>query len=68
MAEVGEGTVTDWIEEELRGIGATVVSRAVARSKLSGMGVGPLPATALAAGIRATDQDLMDVPTWGDRL
>ncbi|MGA8276040.1 MAG: YkgJ family cysteine cluster protein [Thermoplasmata archaeon] len=68
MAEVGEGTVTDWVEEELRGIGAIVVSRAIVRSKLNGVGVEPLTATTLADGIRATDQDLMDVPTWGDRL
>ncbi len=68
MAESDEGSVEEWIEAELRGIGATVVSRAVVRSKLRGGADEPLTESAVAAGIRATDQDLLDVPTWGDRL
>jgi hypothetical protein len=62
------GDVADWVAEELRTIGATVLSRAVVRSKLAGRSIEPLDAAALAAGIRATDQDRLDVPTWGDRL
>jgi len=62
------GTVTEWVEEELREIGAIAVSRAVVRTKLAGRGQGSLAAADLESGIRATDQDLMDVPTWGDRL
>jgi len=68
MAEEGEDSVTEWVEEELREIGATVVSRASVRAKLAGGGLGPLSAVDLVNGIRATDQDLMDVSTWGDRL
>lgn len=68
MAEAKEGTVPEWVEEELRGIGAMVVSRASIRAKLRGTGTGPLTVADVEAGIRATDQDLMDVPTWGDRL
>ncbi|HXQ48398.1 MAG TPA: YkgJ family cysteine cluster protein [Thermoplasmata archaeon] len=68
MAEGGAGTVTEWVEEELREIGAIVVSRASVRAKLARGSTGPLTATDLVAGIRASDQDLMDVPTWGDRL
>jgi len=68
MVEAEEGSVTEWIEEELRRIGATVVSRALVRAKVSGGGINPLTSAEIADGIRATDQDLMDVPTWGDRL
>ncbi|MCI4372375.1 MAG: YkgJ family cysteine cluster protein [Thermoplasmata archaeon] len=68
MSELPEGTVTDWVEDELRSIGAIVVSRAVVRAKVAGAREGPLTASAVADGIRATDQDLMDVGTWGDRL
>jgi Fe-S-cluster containining protein len=68
MAETEEGTVMEWAEEELRSIGAIVVSRAVVRAKLAGAVGERLTRTELAAGIRASDQDLLDVPTWGDRL
>jgi hypothetical protein len=68
MVKEGEGSVTQWMEEELREIGATVLSRASVRAKLAGGGAVPLSAADLVRGIRATDQDLMDVSTWGDRL
>jgi Fe-S-cluster containining protein len=68
MAEVSEGTVRDWVEEELRAIGAMVVSRGSVRAKLAGHPGEPLTEADIEAGIRATDQDRLDVPTWGDRL
>jgi Fe-S-cluster containining protein len=68
MAGAGEGTLTEWVERELRDIGATVVSRAVVRTKLTGGASDLVTGPALVAGIRATDQERMDVPTWGDRL
>ncbi|MCI4364551.1 MAG: YkgJ family cysteine cluster protein [Thermoplasmata archaeon] len=68
MLQSSEGTVTAWVAKELRTIGATVVSRALVRAKLSGAPSGPLRVGEIAEGIRATDQDRLDVPTWGDRL
>jgi Fe-S-cluster containining protein len=68
MAGVGEGSVLDWVEQELRTIGATAVSRAAVRAKLTGGSAETLTENDLERGIRATDQDRMDVPTWGDRL
>jgi Fe-S-cluster containining protein len=68
MAESDVGTVTEWVEEELRRIGATVVSRAVVRAKIGGAVGERLSRREVESGIRASDQDLLDVPTWGDRL
>ena len=68
MAEADVGTVTEWVEEELRRIGATVVSRAVVRAKIGGAVGERLSRPEVERGIRASDQDLLDVPTWGDRL
>jgi Fe-S-cluster containining protein len=68
LLETEEGTVTEWAAMELRTIGALVISRAVVRAKLRGASGDRLSRDDLAAGIRASDQDLLDVPTWGDRL
>jgi Fe-S-cluster containining protein len=68
MTEGEQGSVIDWAEGELRAIGAEVLARSVARAKLRGRATEPLGADALADGIRATDQDWLDRPTWGDRL
>jgi Fe-S-cluster containining protein len=68
MTDREVGTVLDHVAEELRTIGATVLSRAAVRSSIRGRSGGPLSAAELADGIRATDQDLLDVATWGDRL
>jgi Fe-S-cluster containining protein len=61
-------TVTESIEQELRGIGALVLARAEVRAKLRRNPVDRLTAAELADGIRATDQDLLDRDTWGDRF
>ena len=55
-------------ELELRAVGAQVLVRAEVRAKLRGLPSDPLSAAAIADGIRATDQDWLDRPTWGDRL
>jgi Fe-S-cluster containining protein len=68
MSSKKEGTVTDRVSDELRRIGAVVMSRASFRARVAGASDGRLTRTQLEAGIRATDQDLLDVPTWGDRL
>jgi Fe-S-cluster containining protein len=56
------------VERELREIGALVLSRADVRRRISGASGGPLSAADVELGIRATDQEVMDRPTWGDRL
>jgi hypothetical protein len=56
------------VEDELLAIGALVVSRASVRAKLAGRPGAPLSEGDIAAGVRATDQDRLDVATWGDRL
>jgi Fe-S-cluster containining protein len=66
--EAGEGSVLEWTERELTVLGAVVLARAVVRSKLHGGGDGTLTAAEVADGIRATDMDWLDRPTWGDRL
>ncbi len=61
-------TVTDEMRKELRAIGALVLSRADVRRRGVRDAVGPLTWVDVADGIRACDQDLLDRPTWGDRL
>jgi hypothetical protein len=68
MLESRDGTVSEWVSEQLRAIGAITVSRAEARAKLSRGEVDELTAADLYDGIRATDQDLLDRPSWGDRF
>jgi len=68
MAEADEGTVEEWVRRELRGIGALVLARADVRARARRGPGGPLSAEEVAEGIRATDQDLLDRATWGDRL
>jgi Fe-S-cluster containining protein len=63
-----DSSVTERIEQELRGIGALVLARAEVRAKLRRDPVDRLTSAELAAGIRATDQDLLDRATWGDRF
>jgi Fe-S-cluster containining protein len=62
------GTVTEWAADELRVLGATVLARASVRAKLHGTSGVVLTATDLENGIRATDQDWLDRPSWGERL
>ncbi len=61
-------TVRDEVEAELRAIGAMVLSRADVRKRGLRGGSGALSARDVEEGIRATDQDLLDRPTWGARL
>lgn len=68
MIEDGEGVVTDRIASEVRRIGVTAVSRAHVLAALLRGNVGELSGPDLIQGIRATDQDLLDRPTWGSRL
>ncbi len=67
-AEEDDGTVLEWTDAALRELGATVLARASVRARLNGAGDRPLTAADLDAGIRATDQDALDRPSWGDRL
>lgn len=68
MLDSSAGTVGEWAEAELARIGATALSRAAVLARLLPGGAGPLSAAQMEAGIRATDQDLLDRPTWGSRL
>ncbi len=66
--EEDEGSVLDWAEAALRALGADVLARAAVRAKLRGAGERALTAADVEDGIRATDLDSLDRPTWGDRL
>jgi len=68
MLEATDGSVTEWVGEELRAIGALVLSRAEVRAKVRRGVVDRLTPAELLDGIRATDQDLLDRTSWGDRL
>lgn len=66
--EAEDGTVADWARADLVELGAVVLARGSVRAKLAGRGNGPLTVEDVANGIRATDMDWLDRPTWGDRL
>ncbi|MGI0071983.1 MAG: YkgJ family cysteine cluster protein [Thermoplasmata archaeon] len=68
MAEATDGSVVEWVADELRGIGALVLARAVVRAKLARGIVSTLSLADLQDGVRATDQDLLDRGSWGDRF
>lgn len=68
VGSANSGTVTEWVRSELEGIGALVLARAQVRAKLRRGTVDRLSAEDLLDGIRATDQDLLDRDSWGDRL
>ncbi|MGA9840362.1 MAG: YkgJ family cysteine cluster protein [Thermoplasmata archaeon] len=68
MMDSDEGTVRDRVEDELRSIGALVLSRAEVRAKVRRGTADRLSAVDVEAGIRATDQDLLDRLGWGDRF
>ncbi len=63
-----DAPVGDWVARELRAIGATVLARADVRARAFRGEVPQLTEDDVADGIRATDQDLLDRPTLGDRL
>lgn len=66
--ESEEGSVTDWARTDLATLGAMVLARGAVRAKLRGAGDGLLSERDVADGIRATDLDWLDRPTWGDRF
>ena len=68
MAENDRDTVTDWVVSELRQIAALTIARASVLAVLSRGGAGSLTGADLQQGIRATDQDLLDRPSWGTPL
>jgi Fe-S-cluster containining protein len=68
MLESDTGTVTEWIAAELRAIGATTLARADVRARARYGERRRLTADDVRDGIRATDQDLLDRSSWGDRL
>lgn len=69
MARSRDGApVSAWVESELRSIGALVLARADVRARQRRGTVDRLSADDLAEGIRATDQDLLDRESWGDRF
>jgi Putative zinc- or iron-chelating domain len=68
IEERGEVDFFEMYEEELRGFGATVISRAVLRAMLDGRPGGVLDARDVAAGIRATDAEVLDLPVVGRNL
>jgi Fe-S-cluster containining protein len=68
MLEGADGTVSEWAAEELRSIGAVTLARAELRAKIARGEVDRLTPVDVANGIRATDQDLLDRESWGERL
>ncbi|MGA8542504.1 MAG: YkgJ family cysteine cluster protein [Thermoplasmata archaeon] len=68
MIDSADGTVTEWAYDELRAIGALTLARAEVRAKFARGSVDRLDVADLANGIRATDQDLLDRDSWGERL
>lgn len=68
MRSTREGNVADVALEELHSIASDVLARGAFRSRLRGEAGARLSAPELELGIRATDQDWLDRPTWGSRL
>lgn len=68
MIESDSGDVTEWVSAELRAVGATVLARADVRARARHGERRRLTADDVRDGIRATDQDLLDRDSWGDRL
>jgi hypothetical protein len=63
-----EGNVTDAAREDLRTVGSLVLARGSVRAKLRGASGALLGKEDVERGIRATDLDWLDRPTWGSRL
>ncbi len=62
------GTVVEVALEDLHAIASTVLARGAFRAKLRGEDGTRLARADVERGIRATDQDWLDRPTWGARL
>lgn len=60
-----EAAVVDLGADRLRGVAATVLSRAWVREVARGRPPEPLDDAAVQLGIRATDSELLDQPTFG---
>ena len=67
-AEGESGDVAEWARSGLAALGAVVLARGSVRAKLHGGDGMTLSERDVIAGIRATDMDWLDRPTWGDRL
>lgn len=63
-----EGTVVEAALDDLHAIGSYVLACGAFRSKLNGKDGNRLSVADVEHGIRATDQDWLDRPTWGSRL
>jgi Fe-S-cluster containining protein len=68
FAESPDGTLAERTSAELRTLGAAVLARGSVRAKLRGASGTVLDVATVADGIRASDMDSLDRPTWGDRL
>jgi len=68
MARFAGGTVTEVALEELHRIGSDVLARGAVLAQLHGESGARLSRADVERGIRATDQDWLDRPTWGRRL
>lgn len=68
MLSTGAGSVADAALADLHAIGSDVLARGAVRAKLKGNVGGHLSPADVEAGIRGTDQDWLDRPTWGSRL
>ena len=68
MTTVPGGDVLEVSLEQLHAIGSDVLARAAFRARLRGESGTRLTSSDAELGIRATDQDWLDRPTWGSRL
>lgn len=68
MLNLREGTVPEHALADLHTIASTVIARGAVRSQLLGGASGPIGRREIELGVRATDQDWLDRPTWGARL
>jgi hypothetical protein len=68
MLARARGTVVEAALEELRALASDVMARACVRARLRGEEGTRLDPDDIERGIRATDQDWLDRPTWGSRL
>ncbi len=65
LRNVPEATLGELAEEIVREAASQVLSRAVVRARLKGMTGDRLTREDVARGVRATDSDLLDLPTLG---
>lgn len=68
MLVTSGGDVTDAVLDGLHRVASTVLARGSVRAQLRGAVGSRLTRTDVELGIRATDQDWLDRPTWGSRL